>query len=91
MSDETVPSKSQRKKEVHALQDLGVELVALSDERLAALELPERLRDAVLEARHITAREARRRQLQYIGKLMRQVDAEPIRAALAALRAQPRS
>ena len=83
-------SKSQRKKEVHALQDLGVELVALSDERLAALELPERLRDAVLEARRITAREARRRQLQYIGKLMRQVDAEPIRAALAALRALPR-
>ena len=88
--DDKRPSKSQRKKEVHALQDLGVELVALSDERLAALELPERLRDAVMEARRITAREARRRQLQYIGKLMRKVDAEPIRAALAALRARPR-
>ena len=90
MSDETVPSKTQRKKEVHALQDLGVELVELSDERLAAIELPESLRDAVEAARRITAREARRRQLQYIGKLMRRVDAGPIRAALAALRARPR-
>ena len=90
MSDDRRPSKTERKKAVHALQDLGVELVALSEEQLAAIELPERLRDAVLEAQRITSREARRRQLQYIGKLMRKVDAAPIRAALAALRAQPR-
>lgn len=90
MSDETVPSKTQRKKQVAALQDLGVELVALDAERLALIELPEALRDAVVEARRITGFEARRRQIQYIGKLMRKVDAEPIRAALEAWQAQSR-
>ena len=88
MSDDNAPSKTQRKKDVHALQDLGAELVALNDERLAAIELPERLRDAVLEARRITSFEARRRQMQFIGKLMRSMDPEPIRAALDAWRAQ---
>ncbi len=90
MSDDRRPSKTERKKAVHALQDLGVELVALSEERLAAIELPERLRDAVLEARHIKTFEARRRQMQYIGKLMRKVDAAAIRAALEAWQAQSR-
>jgi len=90
VSEEPV-SKTQRKKQVQALQDLGVELVALSDERLAAIELPEQLLDAVMEARRITRFEARRRQLQYIGKLMRKVDAEPIRAALDAWRMQTRA
>lgn len=85
-SDDGKPSKTQRKKAVHELQDLGEELVALSDERLDAIELPERLRDAVMDARHITAHEARRRQMQYIGKIMRKVNAEPIRAALNAWR-----
>jgi len=82
------PSKTQRKKAVHELQRLGEELVELSEERFAAVELPERLRDAIVEARRITAREARRRQLQYIGKLMRGVDPGPIRAALDGWRAQ---
>jgi ribosome-associated protein len=86
--DDRRPSKTQRKKAVHELQDLGAELVALSEERLASIELPEPLRDAVTEARRITAHEARRRQMQYIGKLMRKVDAEPIRAALDAWRAK---
>jgi ribosome-associated protein len=90
MVDESRPSKTQRKKAVHELQDLGEELVALSEERLAAVEMPERLRDAVVEARRITAHEARRRQMQYIGKLMRKVDAEPIRAALEAWHTQSR-
>jgi ribosome-associated protein len=88
MNQKAPISKTQRKKAVHELQDLGEELVALSEERLAAVELPERLRDAVVEARRITAHEARRRQMQYIGKLMRKVDAEPIRAALEAWHAQ---
>jgi ribosome-associated protein len=88
MSDSDKPSKTQRKKAVHELQDLGVELVELSEERLASLDLPERLRDAVMEARRITAHEARRRQLQYIGKIMRRVDPGPIRAALDGWRAQ---
>ncbi len=75
-------SKTRRKKEMLALQELGVELVGLADEQLAALDLPEALRDAVTEARRITGFEARRRQLQYIGKLMRGVDPAPIRAVL---------
>lgn len=77
-------SKTQRKKQVAGLQDLGAELVALSGEQLARIELPERLRDAVMDARRITTFEAKRRQLQYIGKLMRSVEAGPIRAALDA-------
>lgn len=90
MTDENRPSKTQRKKQVHELRELGVELVELSDEQLAAIALPELLRDAVMEARRITRFGARRRQLQYIGKLMRHVDPEPIRATLAALRARAR-
>jgi ribosome-associated protein len=89
-SDELKPSKTQRKKQVTALQDLGAELAGLTDEQLAAVDLPENLRDAVLEVRRIDSFEARRRQMQYIGKLMRKVDAVPIRAALDALQAGPR-
>jgi len=88
MSDGAPISKTQRKKQMHALRDLGAELVELNEERLAAIDLPERLRDAVMAARLITAFGARRRQMQYIGKLMRKVDAEPIRAALDAWQAQ---
>ncbi len=89
-SDEGRPSKTQRKKQVTALQNLGEELVKLADDQLAALDLPESLRDAVLDARRIETFEARRRQMQYIGKIMRKVDAAPIRAALDAFRAGPR-
>lgn len=91
MSQESPISKTKRKRQVLALQDLGVELVALNEEQLAMIELPEALRDAVLEARRITTHEARRRQLQYIGKLMRRVDPAPIRAALDAWRARARA
>ena len=90
MTDDNRPSRTQRKKEVSALQDLGAELMALNDQQLARIALPERLRDAVLEARRITTFEAKRRQLQYIGKLMRGVEAEPIRAALDAVHAHSR-
>lgn len=76
------PSKTRMKKEMEALQDLGEQLVALSAERLAKVPLPENLMDAVKEARKITKHEARRRQMQYIGKLMRGVDPEPIQAQL---------
>ena len=84
-------SKTRRKKESHALQDLGAELVALSGERLAAIELPDFLRDAVEDARRISGFEARRRQMQYVGKLMRKVDAEPIRARLEAWKSPERA
>jgi len=79
------PSKTQRKKEMLDLQALGVELVELPESRVATMDLPEPLRAAVLEAKRITAHEGRRRQLQYIGRLMRDVDPAPIRAQLDAL------
>lgn len=79
-------SKSQRKRESHALQALGEALVALSPERLAGMPLPEVLRQAVLDAQRIHQRGAHKRQLQYIGRLMRDVDAGPIKAALDTLR-----
>lgn len=83
-SGDEKPSKTQRKQQVHELQALGEALVALNEEQLARIELPERLRDAVTEARRIPTFEAKRRQHQYIGKLMRSLEAAPIRAALDA-------
>lgn len=80
------PSKSQLKREMTALQELGEELVGLSRERLAKIDMPERLRDAILDAQRITKHEARRRQMQYIGKIMRDVDANPLREALDELK-----
>ena len=78
------PSKSARKRAAHAAQDLGEALVRLPDAELSALELPEALCEALRAARRLRSRAALARQRQYIGKLMRQVDPEPIRAALAA-------
>lgn len=83
---EPKPSKSARKREYIALQKLGEELLTLKDTELGTLPIDEELRDAVLEARQIKAHGALRRQKQYIGKLMRHVDPEPIRAALERLR-----
>lgn len=77
------PSKTRRKAEMDALQDLGAQLVEVSPGRLAELELPERLNEAIDAARKITQREARRRQLQFIGRLMRDIDPAPIRDRLA--------
>ena len=77
------PSRSELKRQVHALQDLGDELVALPAVELDALGLPEELYEAVTTARRITAHGARVRQRLYIGKLLRRLDVEPIRAALA--------
>lgn len=77
------PSKSERKRTAHAAQDLGEALLALRDAELDALGLPELLIAAVREARRIRSRAASARQRQYIGKLMRGVDPEPIRRALA--------
>lgn len=76
------PSKSQRKRDMHALQDLGERLVEMPASQFERLDLPSELADAVAMARKITAREGRRRQLQYVGKLMRRVDADAIRAQL---------
>jgi len=80
------PSKSARKREFHALQKLGEELLTLRESDLEDIELDEDLREAVLEARRIRSHGALRRQKQYIGKLMRHIDPEPLRAALARVR-----
>lgn len=90
VSHDTPISKTQLKKHMLALQKLGAELVALNDEQLASIPLPETLRDAVAAARCMTRFEARRRQLQYIGRLMRSVDPEPIRARLDIWKASSR-
>ena len=78
------PSKSMRKREASAAQDLGTRLIALKDSELAALNLPETLQDAILLAKRITSRGGLARQRQYIGKLMRDIDPAPIEAALNA-------
>jgi ribosome-associated protein len=80
------PSKTRLKKAMHELQDLGEALVALPEDRVAAVALPESLLSAVQEFKRTRSHEGRRRQMQYIGKLMRRVDAEPIRQAVAAMR-----
>lgn len=82
MNDEIPQSKTRRKQQMTELQDLGAELVELSEQQLAQIALPESLHDAVIAIRKTGKFEARRRQLQYIGKLMRTVDPEPIRAQL---------
>jgi len=81
MNEERV-SKTRRKQDMHALQALGVALVELPDAQLASIQLPDELARAVREARSIASREGRRRQLQYIGRLMRELDPEPIRARI---------
>lgn len=80
-------SKSQRKREMHALQALGKTLVELPQQQLAGLELPEMLKDAIVDARGISQRGALRRQLQYVGRLMRDVDADHIRQQLEKVQA----
>jgi len=82
---EQKPSKSARKRDHLALQDLGEALIGLHPSELEALPLDEPLREAVLEARVMRARGALRRQRQLIGKLMRNADADAIRASLARL------
>ena len=74
-------SKSQRKREAHALQTLGEALVKLTKPALQQIPLPDDLRNAIEEAQRLHQHGALKRQLQYIGKLMRQCDVEPIRAA----------
>lgn len=79
------PSKSQRKRESHALQDLGEELVNLGKDSLARVPMPENLERAVRDCRKITAHEGRRRQMQYVGKQMRTLDESEVEAIQRAL------
>jgi ribosome-associated protein len=83
------PSRSARKRAAEHMQKLGVRLVAMRESQLDALDLPEELRTALREARRLRGQSALARQHQYIGRLMRALDAAPIEAALdtaAALR-----
>jgi len=82
------PSKSQRKRDAEALQALGKELVGLSKDRLNTLALPDVLRAEVLEAKRITSHGAIRRQMQLIGKIMRDVDADSIAEQLAEVKGE---
>ncbi|HYA66455.1 MAG TPA: ribosome biogenesis factor YjgA [Burkholderiaceae bacterium] len=75
------PSKTQRKRQMHARQALGEKLVALNAQQLAQLKLPEQLHESIQAAWRLSGHEARRRQLQFIGKLMRAADFEAIRSA----------
>jgi ribosome-associated protein len=76
------PSKTRRKQESHDLQSLGEALLELGDDHLASLGLGDSLVEAIRAARRIKSHEARRRQMQLIGKLMRSADVEPARAAI---------
>ncbi len=76
--DERPPSKSQLKREAHALQQLGAALVEAPERDWLALQLPASLIEALRQAAKITSHSARKRQLQLIGKLMRAIDPQPI-------------
>lgn len=80
------PSKSLLKRQSTELQQLGESLIELAPNELDELQLPEKLRDAIDIAKRITAHGGLYRQKQFIGKLMRKLDVEPIRAALEAKR-----
>ncbi len=80
--EELPPSKTKIKKQMHELRDLGKELTELGKDQLAQLDIPENLRDAIREMQRINSFGAQRRQIQYIGKLMRDVDPAPILAKL---------
>ena len=88
--DDDLPlSKTKRKQAMEELQALGEELVALAADQVKRIDIPDDLRSAIVEAQRMTKHdEARRRQMQYIGKLMRSVDVEPICAALALVRSE---
>jgi ribosome-associated protein len=85
------PSKTQRKNDAHGLRKLGEELVDLPAGKLAKLELPDDLRAAVEEARRLGSRPARNRQLQIVGRLMEDVDAAALRAAIRAVDHMPKA
>ena len=81
----TRSSKTRRKKDSHDLQDLGEALVAMPDGRLVDLPMDESLLDAIRQYRVTRTHEGKRRQMQYIGKLMRRNDPEPLREAVASM------
>ena len=87
MEDDDFISKTRRKRQMKELQDVGAALVKLSAEQLARLDMPEALREAVADCKRFTKHEAIRRQMQYIGRIMRDIDAGPIADQLARIEA----
>ena len=84
LEDDERPSKTALKQQAHEQQTLGEALAGLSDARLAAIDMPEALRDALHEYQRTRSHEGRRRQRQHIGKLMRRADVAPLQEAVAA-------
>ena len=84
-------SKSELKRDMTALQELGEALVELPEKQLEKFDLPEKLHDGIMLARRLKHREGRRRQLQYIGKVMRDIDITDIQKQMDALQQQSRS
>src|SRR5579862_1350902 len=85
LSDNKAPdeaSKSSIKREMTALQKIGETLVGMPQAQLDKIPLPDELIEAIMFARGLKSREGRRRHLQFIGKLMRQIEIEPIQAAI---------
>lgn len=78
------PSRSALKRASHEVQTLGEQLLGLPDSHLQDLTMPDRLREAIADCKKMKLGEGRRRQMQFIGKLMRDVDPEPLREAVAA-------
>lgn len=78
-------SKSQRKRDMLELQKIGEALIKLTATQLEQMELPDTLTTAIQHAKSLRSNEAKRRQLQYIGKIMRDIDVEPIKIALKRL------
>jgi len=83
--DDEPKSKSQRKRDMTALQDLSAELEALAKDRLARVPMPEALADAIHQARRINSHEGKRRQMQFVGKIMRGLEDEEVEVIRQAL------
>ena len=81
---DAAPSKTQLKQKAHELQALGVSVAALSDDRLSGLDISDALRHAIEVWRKTKSFEGKRRQMQYVGKLMRGADEAALREAVAA-------
>lgn len=76
------PTKTELKRQARAVQDLADRLIAAPESLVADLKLPDKLADSIALARRITSRAALLRQRQFVGKLMRSIDCEPVRVAL---------
>lgn len=90
-SDPRPPSRSQMKRDSSALQVLGGKLADLPDSALKRLALPQRLEEAIRDYKKLTRHEAKRRQLQFIGALMRETDTEPLARAVEDMEAGNRT